>query len=618
MKMRPVPARWFEILVATEDLVKGVEALARTGDIELEVYSETTQRVSMPNLRDQFADYDKLLRRYQQYWPNQYLHPSEAPARPDRRLRDALAKLVAWQAEADPEIERLESLQREQAELAIWQEFLALIPGNEIDFSHAAAAGPALGVNLFSLPAEAKIQHLPPAALSIRIPAEKRIFLLVVGKADVIESLQRDMLALKGQVLPVPDWLRGTPAVALQQVAERQLAIKHEADQIYAVLGRIEEKHALHEVLGDIEQMEWFITHVTNLPVSENFAWITGWTSDTSDNRIDDIMQKESIRAVVHYPRAPVGVSPPMVFNNPSLFRPFEMFAKLLGVPAADEVDPSILLSLIVPVIFGYMFGDVGHGFVFLLAGIFFRKRWPMMKILISCGLSSMFFGWVFGSVFASEHVIRPLWVNPIQEPLQVLVVPLAGGVLVLLLGLMANGIQQFWQGHWRQWLYIDAAVIAIYLGAIGTVLDSRAGFICLPGVLWYITGNIVLADESAPRAIGHAVGQLVESVLQLLINTISFIRVGAFALAHAGLSLTVFIMASTATNPLASALVLVLGNILILVLEGLVVSIQTTRLVLFEFFIRFLKGTGRMFRPLTVPTNPVTHQTRRSIHERT
>ena len=143
MTMRPVPARWFEILVATEDLVKGVEALARTGDIELEVYSETTQRVSMPNLRDQFADYDKLLRRYQQYWPNQYLHPSEAPARPDRRLRDALAKLVAWQAEADPEIERLESLQREQAELAIWQEFLALIPGNEIDFSHAAAAGPA-------------------------------------------------------------------------------------------------------------------------------------------------------------------------------------------------------------------------------------------------------------------------------------------------------------------------------------------------------------------------------------------------------------------------------------------------------------------------------------------
>ena len=78
MTMRPVAARWFEVLVATEDLVKGVEALARVGDIELEVYSETTQKVSMPNLRDQFADYDKLLRRYQQYWQSQRAREEEA------------------------------------------------------------------------------------------------------------------------------------------------------------------------------------------------------------------------------------------------------------------------------------------------------------------------------------------------------------------------------------------------------------------------------------------------------------------------------------------------------------------------------------------------------------
>jgi V/A-type H+-transporting ATPase subunit I len=92
------------------------------------------------------------------------------------------------------------------------------------------------------------------------------------------------------------------------------------------------------------------------------------------------------------------------------------------------------------------------------------------------------------------------------------------------------------------------------------------------------------------------------ESVLQLLINTISFIRVGAFALAHAGLSLAVIIISHTVDNLFFSALLYVFGNIVILILEGLVVSIQTTRLVLFEFFIRFLKATGRMFHPLTVP----------------
>jgi len=614
MTLRPVPARWFEVLVATEDLVKGVEALARTGDVELEVYSETTQRVSMPNLRDRFEDYDKLLRRYQQYWPQQHLYPSETPGRPERRLDDALGKLSDWQQDADTIIDKLETLLREQAELSLVQELFKRMTSDEIDFANVARAGPALSVRLFVLPVSAKIQHLPPAVLSIRIITEQNIFLLVVGKEDVVDAMQRDMVVQKGQVIIVPAWLTGKLEIATQQLSERQAQIKQEADVIFVQLNQLEEKHALHEVLGDIEQLEWFITHVTDLPVSENFAWITGWTSDVSENRISDVLQKESVRAVVHYPLAPVGINPPMVFHNPWWSRPFEFFAKLLGVPASDEFDPSILLSIIVPLIFGYMFGDVGHGLVFLIAGLLLQKRWPLLRILIGCGLSSMMFGWVFGSVFANEHLIQPLWVNPIQEPLTVLLVPLAGGVLILLLGLLANGIQQFWHGEFKQWLFIDAAVIVMYVGVIGSIFISMIGIMFPVGVLWYITGNVILADESTGKAIGHAIGQLVESVLQLLINTISFIRVGAFALAHAGLSLAVFIMAGTVANPLFSGLIFIVGNLVILVLEGLVVSIQTTRLVLFEFFIRFLKGTGRMFHPLTVPTKSVAEQTRRPL----
>ena len=103
-------------------------------------------------------------------------------------------------------------------------------------------------------------------------------------------------------------------------------------------------------------------------------------------------------------------------------------------------------------------------------------------------------------------------------------------------------------------------------------------------------------------KTLGRAIGQLLESVFQLLINTISFIRVGAFALAHAGLSLAVVILSESTDNLILATLIIVLGNIVIIILEGLVVSIQTTRLVLFEFFIRFLQGTGRLFRPLIAP----------------
>ena len=102
------------------------------------------------------------------------------------------------------------------------------------------------------------------------------------------------------------------------------------------------------------------------------------------------------------------------------------------------------------------------------------------------------------------------------------------------------------------------------------------------------------------------AAGALLENIFQLLVNTISFVRVGAFALAHGGLSLAFITLAETTENLAASFLIMLTGNLVVILLEGLVVTIQTTRLILFEFFIRFLQCTGRIFRPLAAPTPPV------------
>jgi V/A-type H+-transporting ATPase subunit I len=98
------------------------------------------------------------------------------------------------------------------------------------------------------------------------------------------------------------------------------------------------------------------------------------------------------------------------------------------------------------------------------------------------------------------------------------------------------------------------------------------------------------------------ALGVLVERTLQILINTLSFARVGAFALAHAGLSSAIVALMNASGNRALSLLVLAVGNLTVIVLEGLVVSIQTTRLVLFEFFTRFLAAKGRVFHPLPAP----------------
>ena len=282
--------------------------------------------------------------------------------------------------------------------------------------------------------------------------------------------------------------------------------------------------------------------------------------------------------------------------------RPFERFINMLGMPAAAEADPSSLLAVLVPLLFGYMFGDVGQGLILMAAGLWLRRRWPLLNILVICGAVSFLFGFVFGSVFGREDVIPALWVHPIEQPLPVLAVPLAGGVLVLLLGLVLKALQLVWLGAARQWWRLEAPQLVLYISTLMTLVSSRAGWVAAGALLWYLLGSRLQQRADAAFGMAAAVGALVESLVQLLINTLSFVRVGAFALAHAGLALAFTTLADMPESAVLAAGILVLGNLVVIVLEGLVVSIQTTRLVLFEFFIRFVHAGGRVFRPLVAP----------------
>ena len=277
-------------------------------------------------------------------------------------------------------------------------------------------------------------------------------------------------------------------------------------------------------------------------------------------------------------------------------------FARTLGTPAADEADPSRVLAILAPLLFGYMFGDVGHGLVLFVAGLLLQQRWPVTRILIANGLAAMVFGLVFGSVFGREDLLPALWLHPIEQPLPVLLVPLCGGIVVLLLGLLLNATEFWWRGRIVQWLQIEAAVVLLYLSLIASLINPESLAFSALAMPWYLAGHLLQSPDKAIRALLKALGSLLESLFQLLVNTISFVRVGAFALAHGGLSLAFISLAQNTEGVVAGFLIQLAGNLLVIMLEGLVVTIQTTRLILFEFFIRFLHCTGRMFRPLAAP----------------
>jgi V/A-type H+-transporting ATPase subunit I len=600
--LRPARTRWFELLSSRADLPLAVETLARTGSVELETRRDAHPRINLEDLREGLLEFGRLARRYQPYWPAAEPVAGSTVFGPTQILNNALQRLRAWEKAAAPVIRGLEVRLSEQAELRLFDELMRQSGDDAPDFALLAAAGPALQSRVFVLPLAARLGPLPDAILSLRVRAEARDFLLAVGTPAALDALTVMLAERKARVLRLPVSLPPSAVAARAWVDERLAHLDREIGHSNREIDALARSHYLAMTLGELQRLEWFLGTMSSVPVSENFAWVTGWTDDLRGERLSAALQRARLDAMMHFPRPPRNLAAPLVLRNPWWARPFEVFARLLGTPAAAEADPSPVLAVFTPLLFGYMFGDVGQGLVLVAAGVALRRRWPLLRLLIPNGVSAMVFGWVFGSVFGQEGWIAPLWVNPVEEPLPVLSVPLAGGVLILLMGFVLNALQALWRGELRRWAQVEAALLVMYAALVTAVFLPTAWSVVPVAALWFFTGSLANANGRFWSSLAEAAGNLVESVLQLLLNTISFVRVGAFALAHAGLSLAFTVMAGTVDSHLFGALILLLGNLVVIMLEGLVVSVQTTRLILFEFFIRFLRGTGRTFRPLAAP----------------
>ena len=140
------------------------------------------------------------------------------------------------------------------------------------------------------------------------------------------------------------------------------------------------------------------------------------WTSDRSGRRLDSCLRGSGIHYLIHFTDPPRQLTPPIVLRNPRWARPFEYFAGLLGTPGVNEADPSLLLALLAPLMFGFMFGDVGQGAVLVVAGFALRKRYAVADLLIAGGIAALVFGTLFGSVFAREDILPALWLHPLDR----------------------------------------------------------------------------------------------------------------------------------------------------------------------------------------------------------
>jgi V/A-type H+-transporting ATPase subunit I len=362
---------------------------------------------------------------------------------------------------------------------------------------------------------------------------------------------------------------------------------------------------------------------------------ISGWIPVQLVDKLKEALAQEiGPQAVVEVltPEAIPGVREgilkiPILFNNPFLLRPFERLTRAYGTPTYGEVEPTAFLAVSFLVMFGMMFGDLGQGVVLLGLGyLIFRRFFRYTDygiILMECGVSSMVFGLLYGSVFGVEGLLPALWFAPMQNITYFMRISIFMGVGFISLGLVlsfinavrlrqvrlpaagllaalfywilaALGLRYLLTGvlvWWDYWVALVAALATLGLGA------------------FFIFQRLRLPPEAAPRVEGRGF-QLLEGVIEVVdgtvryvANTISFIRIAAFALAHAGLFIAVFSLAQTLGTMRGGGvlywLTILLGNVVIILLEGLVISIQTIRLEYYEFLSKFFHGGGEPFKPL-------------------
>ena len=299
----------------------------------------------------------------------------------------------------------------------------------------------------------------------------------------------------------------------------------------------------------------------------------------------------------------------PSLVRYPGWLQPFIPLVRSYGVPRYGEFDPALPFAFTYLLLFGAMFGDIGHGGIILLASLVLLPRLGRMAwVGVAAGAVSMLFGVLYGSIFGYEDIIEAVWLSPLHDPVRALGLAVAFGVGFIVFTLLVNARNKWVAGRAGEAL-LDSGGIAgllFYLGTVGG-MSSLAGAADLGHGTWWLAAlglGLVAAYKwvEAKVALGERILvtaiETLETVINLFSNTLSFMRVAAFSLNHVALALAVFTLAAG----LGSAghwITLVIGNIVIIVLEGAIVAIQALRLMYYEGFSRFFSGDGVEFAPL-------------------
>jgi V/A-type H+-transporting ATPase subunit I len=481
---------------------------------------------------------------------------------------------------------------------------------------------------------QTSLARIPFVLLPLR-QDNRRAIVILSGPQQHADVVQRAARSAYLNPLSLPEGYLGSPREIIdalradvervqKQINEQEQVITKLRDtrqeQLQTLLWRVRAGRVLTEALARYGKLRY--TYL-----------IVGWVPTSSLAALSERFKRISDEILVEtYPseRGRANSDVPVALKNPGILSAFQQLVTAYGRPRYGEIDPTLLLALTFPLLFGTMFGDVGHGLVLaLLGGLLASRKVRRLRgladlgtVIAVCGLVSIVFGFLYGSIFGIEDVLPALWMRPMENIMQILIVTIAAGIVLLTIGFIAGMINAWVSRDWSR-LFFDHNGLAgflLYWSLLGLAATLFLPSFPIPYMVFVvsaaISGLVVmfsdllsrLTEGQRPLIEGglatyaiQVVVELFETLISFLSNTLSYVRVGAFAVAHGGLSAVIFILAAMvgSAQGVGYWIVVALGSLFIVGFEGMIVGIQTLRLEYYEFFSKFFTGGGAPYVPL-------------------
>lgn len=415
----------------------------------------------------------------------------------------------------------------------------------------------------------------------------------------------------------------GTPKDIIEHLKEDNAKYSKEIEELTELISTQlrKSRDKLSMIYNLAVKRSRFVKIKQNAAHTEMFFYVVGWMEEKAAAKLENDITHSGDNVLIscESPGSVREITPPTRLRNIGIFKPFEMFVKMYALPNYKELDPTPILALTYILFFGIMFGDVGQSLILSIVGFaaYKFKKMDLGGIIGMVGLAGIVSGFVYGSIFGNEEILPELLgykaLQPMHSIMPLLLTTVVMGGVVILFGLIINVINKFRLGEKGEAIFGHNGIAGVifYLGIIFIVAKMMLRVnIPTPVIGIMFAVSLISMYMSAPLTklingkkdwfpksgmyFVENFFEIFEVVLSFFTNTISFLRIGAFAVIHVGMMMAVHAMAGD--GGASSVIVSIIGNIIVMVLEGLIVAIQVLRLQYYEMFSRYFTGGGKEF----------------------